>query len=245
MNAIGPLTRMITIGMILAACRSTPAPTVAPTTPRSASPSAAPTEVLARPLPTAGRLAAGLYFLGPHMKYGTPGVTYRFEVPVDGWVSWGPGVRTATEDDTRVIDLGFTRISNLIADPCRWEAGELMPPIGGTVDALVDALLVQPHFEAGVPSDIVIDGLPGRQVTLTLDDDLDTAACDDAQVFSRIGIHGGMRWHTGRGHAETLWVVNMHGSRLVIFSGAMPNASEADRANLSRIVDSIEIESGG
>ena len=63
--------------------------------------------------------------------------------------------------------LSFWIVTDLFADPCRFDLGNLDPPPGPSVDDLANALVAQPGVVAEPPSDVVVDGFAGTFVEYT------------------------------------------------------------------------------
>ncbi len=127
---------MLALALLPIGCSSTadqaasapPAPTAAPTIPKilGVGPTAAPTP---QAFPDDAPLAVGEYVLDGDALYGVPPLTISFFVPSDRWLSWGPGLVTNESDIHANVGLGFAGVTNLYADPCRWDSAGAQEPI--------------------------------------------------------------------------------------------------------------------
>ncbi len=121
-------------------------------------------------------------------------------------------------------------------DPCQWADGAIEPPVGPTVDDLATALASQPQRGDPIPTDVTLDGYDGKLVEMTVPSDIDFADCDGGEFRSWLG-----RYHQGPGQVDRLYILDVEGQRVVIYSSYMPGTSEEERAELQAIVDSIEL----
>ena len=114
----------------------------------------------------------------------------------------------------------------------------LDPPLGPSVDDLVNALSNQPSTDASAPTDVSLDGYSGKYV------DYRMTGPDSECAFSEI-----RRWPSGSGprlaiqdERDQVWVLDVDGIRLVVdafsFSGTPSDALDEVR----RVVESIRID---
>jgi hypothetical protein len=139
--------------------------------------------------------------------------------------------------------VAFFDVANIYADGCRWVP--LQPPVGPTVDDLVQAFASLPGF-GGEVQDVTVDGYHGKQIEHTVPY-YDQAACRNGQFGLFLEDS-----QLGRGDAPNLWaqtpgqrneirILDVDGTRLVILSGHPPDASAQDVADLRSIVESVQI----
>lgn len=108
------------------------------------------------------------------------------------------------------------------------------------------ALAAQPMRNATIPVDRPAgsysrpDAFAGMAVQLTVPDDLDIAECDDGTFYSWSG-----RYHQGPGQHDLVWAIDVEGEQLIIDAGSFPATSDADRAEMAAVLDSITIISPG
>ena len=120
-------------------------------------------------------------------------------------------------------------------DACQWLDGAITPPVGPTVDDLANALASQAQHGDAVPVDVTLDGYSGKMIELTVPSDIDFADCDRGEFRS---WHG--RYHQGPGQVDQLYILDVEGQRVVVYSSYMPETSEAERAERQAIVESIQ-----
>jgi hypothetical protein len=223
----------------------------------SASPSPTPTPA---PTPTAAASAGVTEFPG-YSDVVAPG-TYVWRAdgmttPVDitftipsGWMSryaiphkdrGGPGE----------IAVGNWIVSNVYADPCRWQGSLLDPPVGPTVDDLASALVAQTGRNATAPTDVTLGGYPAKRVELSIPADIDVASCDEGVIRTSVSP-GDDATHSSPntenlgmhpGQLDVVYIVDVDGDRLVIDTWHMPGTSAADLAELDAILASMRIGS--
>jgi hypothetical protein len=218
---------------------ATTAPTVAPTAMPTATP--APSGPLALP---EGPLAPGTYFANP---FPAPDDALRilFTVP-DGWhgappAAVTPAVGPGGPDGAAVA---AQRPTVLYVDPCQRQAvGAETLPAGETVDDLVDALVEissgqDRPYTASTPEPTELSGYSGQRLDLLLPSDVDFATCSEGTFWvwdaGPYAQGPGNRWH--------LWILDVDGTRVVIFAQDFATTSAEDRADLEAIVNSIRIE---
>jgi hypothetical protein len=197
-----------------------------------------------RPLPDDLPTPPGSYILAAEALYGIRPLDITFTVWRDGWLSWGPGVVTTEPDIRDQVGMGFADVANLYKDPCHWQtAGVTNPPVGPSVEDLVDAFAAQADFTASTPTKVSLAGFSGSYVELTLDAGLDFSNCDEGTVHSWVDVNGRSRYYQGPGQIEQFWILDVGGTRLVIEGSFFPEASVANRDDLARIIESIRIAS--
>jgi hypothetical protein len=171
----------------------------------------------------------------------TPVVTVN--VP-DGWQTFGGWavLKNGAQAPTG-MGFGVWSVANLYTDPCQWSGALLNPPVGSTVGDLVTALAEVWESDATAPTDVIIDGFAGKQITLTVPADIDFADCDSGQFRSWTAPDGGARYYQGPGQVEQNWILDVDGVRLLIGAGHFPVTAPEDQAELQEVIESIEIES--
>jgi hypothetical protein len=131
-------------------------------------------------------------------------------------------------------------VRNVYADPCAWKRTLLDPPAGSSVDALVAALAAQDERHASTPTHVTLDGYHGTYIELTTPARIKLADCDGGQFRSWVDS-GGSRY-TEPGQRDMLWILDVDGIPLVIDAALGAESSQHDRAERTKIVESIQIE---
>ncbi|MGI9028837.1 MAG: hypothetical protein ACR2HP_02475 [Ilumatobacteraceae bacterium] len=186
------------------------------------------------------RLASGTYFVDE--VDGTP--TPRIFVTVGtGWVNtrdkWGIG-----KDDTGFVT--FSRPPAVFSDACHSSDGFHPGPVT-TLDGLVGALSEQGGWvDVTTPSDITVDGYAGKAFQRTAPAEF--VDCSTAFAPFRSWEYddpGGKGWsYYEPGETETLWVLDVEGTVIVLntrFTAGRPVAAQAE---LAAMLDSIRIDRG-
>lgn len=219
------------------------------------------------PTPTAASSPV-LNFIGSFV----PGTTYAiddsccvgssrmtFTMPATGW-SAGDFVLVGKNlpGGGDVFDLVFSPflVGNVYTGGCHWRGTALVPTLGPTVDDLATALSAQAGPGASPPSAVTVGGHPGKKVELSIPEDLDFMTCDsdgDFPIFGRwtsaddpyagTGQYSGAApWTFGKGQHNTVYIVDVDGTRQVIDTMYLSGTSAADLAELDQIVASIRFE---
>ena len=128
------------------------------------------------------------------------------------------------------MGLSFWDVAKVYGTPCRWQSKGLVDP-GTTVDGLAAALARQPLRSATTPTDVVLAGVHGKYLRLSVPDHIDFARCDQGYFESWTGLGWASdRWEQGPGEVDRVWILNVHGQRLVVDGGYLPTATTKDRA---------------
>ena len=172
----------------------------------------------------------------------------------EGGIDRRTGRGGATPED----DIGFitfSRPDQVYVDACHLDDGFYPGPVT-SLDGLVAALSEQDGWaDVTAPSDISVDGYPGKTFQRTA-----PAVLSDCPNMSpghmRIGDGGdALRswlneppdsnfagWYYEPGQFETLMVLDIDGTVVVINANLWPGSSAADRAEFADVLDSIRID---
>jgi hypothetical protein len=197
-----------------------PTPTAAPT----------PTPTPAPPLPSTGAIEPGTY----RSDFMT------FTVPA-GWTSFQAWAALKNQGDP-LHGLGISPwrgIAAVYTDPCHWQTTKMT--VGPTVDDVVAALVAQQRGVTVTPVDVTVDGIPGKQLNLTVPSDVAIANCDGGEYKTWTDLSGGDRYNQGPGQHDVVDVLEVNGQILVVNSSYGPDATPADLAELQAVVDSVRI----
>jgi hypothetical protein len=151
--------------------------------------------------------------------------------------------------------IAFSRPARVFSDACHWGDGYHPGPVT-TLDGLVAALTAQGGWaEVTAPSDISIDGYPGKTFQRTAPGEF--SDCGTGPFRPRLPTQEsgvafrswenetdtsfGGNWYEPD-QVETLLVLDIDGTVVVINTRPFPEASAADRADFAAVLDSIRIE---
>ena len=126
-------------------------------------------------------------------------------------------------------------------NPLATAEGQLDPPVGPTVEDLVQAILAHPGWSARTaPSDVMIDGHPGQLVHLTIPGDAPLTPEEGDAFYLFVDPQGGQYWGGAPGQTFDLYIVDVEGERLVIDAYHYPDTSEEDLAAQRTVVESVQ-----
>lgn len=202
-------------------------------------PSAQPTAVPQLQAWTGQEMPAGDYVIGEPFP-----VRIRITVP-DGWQSFGltDGLASLCNNDCELPDragLAFWVVTNTFTDPCDI-GGMADPPIGPSVDDLVEALVSLPRHEATAPTTEAIGGRAATYLELTANAELGDCTLDGFRAWR---ADGEVR-ESPPGDRDRLWILEVDGTRLMVDIALPPGADPQDAAELEAMVESIRFEPGG
>jgi len=122
---------------------------------------------------------------------------------------------------------------------------------GPTVDDLVNALTTQRFRHATEPTDVTLGGYQGRSLEWSVPNDwvvtgdAEFEGCDaeppnGLRTFvSWLGNGEGQRFQQVAGQVDMLWVLDVDRQRLLVDATYSPNTTDADRAELMSVVESL------
>jgi hypothetical protein len=195
-----------------------------------------------------GPLAAGTYALNLASipDSGLPSTFPKMIVTVpDGWTG-SPGlivkgIDDATHDPSMAVWPNvYLPTDEVYAHPCQWSGVPQIQP-GPTVDGLASALAAVPLRNATTPVDVTVDGYNGKYLEWSVPDDIDFATCDKEDGEARFQSWTG-RWQQGPGQVDRLWILDIDGARFVIDAFFLKETTEAERAELTKIMASIRFQ---
>jgi len=219
---------LVTVACTNNAVGSDPTTSDSPTT-QVSSTATAPTGSVPPPLfENAGDIEPGTYTVD---RFGTP---IQVTVPA-GWVS-SPDYYAVGGQDSSF--LAFPDITEVRTDSCQYVDKSVA--IGPTVDDLVTALVAQENTDTTDPRPIELDGFTGVELDVSSPPAIDV----------KTTCYGGSRgvWSDGStdvdgtvGTPVTVRVLDLNGRRAVIVSGSYEPMSDQVRAEMTAMVDSLEI----
>ena len=221
------------IALVTAACSSssssssasTPGASIASAT---ASASAATVPLLSGQSP----LPAGRYRVDPILS-----MNVTVQVPAgwsgDTWLVVGPNGNESPDG----MAVRFYQAANLFVHPLSRADGLLTPPVGPSVDDLVNAMVNHPDWTVTGHGAVMVDGYTGQVVHVTL-----PAGTSDATPFYLFrDATEGEEWGWAPGQLFDIYVVDVGGERLVVDAFHYAGTTAADLAAQSAVIDSIQL----
>ena len=157
-----------------------------------------------------------------------------FTLP-SGWFNYnGWGV-----NDGGALGMSFWDVAKVYPTPCRWQGKPKIDP-GRTVDGLARVLASRPLRHASRPGDVVLAGFRGKYLRWSVPTTIDFSRCGQGYFESWTGRGWATdRWQQAPGQVDRLWILSVHGRRLVVDANYLASATRKDRAELDRVVHSI------
>ncbi len=243
-------SRAITLVAVTAAALLASGCTASPDPTSRSSPGTTPAQTPTAPFaPGVTTLRAGTHAL--QVAGGTSG--YTVVVPA-GWFDLGAAfVDKYPETGQRrpVLGLSVWDVGQVVRDPCHWQGQEFDP--GPSVENLVAAFVAQKMRNATTPTDATLGGYAGKYLEWSVPADMKSSTWTDFDTCD-LGSDGvdrdfvswfakddteNDRYEEVPGQVDRLWVLDVKGQRLVVDATYSPDTSQADRAALSRVVNSI------
>lgn len=180
-------------------------------------------------------LVAGTYVFNPLIDTtGKPFPNILITVP-GGWTSYERFAVQRLVDTPRQMAVSVWNVVDVYGNGCHW-LGPMIHP-GPTVDELGAVLAARPLRNATAPVAVSFGGYQGKYLEWSVPADIHFSDCDGGSFMSWSG--GGDRYQQGPGQVDRLWILDLGGRRLVIDATYMPGATDQDRAELAKVVNSI------
>jgi hypothetical protein len=169
--------------------------------------------------------------------------SYRVTMDVpDGYAGKIEGADVVKLGRIGQMAVGAWVIGDVYADPCRWMSTLLDPPPVSSVDALVAALADQQGLRVSTPTDVTVDGFPGKYMERTVRAGTNLNDCDGVEFRTWLGTAGGRRY-LEPGTRDMLWIIDVDGVPLVIDASlGAAGTSAQDRAEHIQIAESVQID---
>ena len=114
------------------------------------------------------------------------------------------------------------------------------PPLGPTVDDLVQALVSHPDWETTAPTDITLDGYQGQLIQLTIPADAEIGEPPNDRYFLSLEPDNGGIYGWSPGQTFDWYIVDVDGERYIIDAYHYPDTSEEDFAAQRAVVESVQ-----
>lgn len=224
------------VALVTAACSSSPTSTPGSSIESAAASASAPASANASQVPLLNgqeSLTAGRYQVDPILP-----MTVTVAVPN----GWGAGEKWVVigpkgNDEPDGMAVRFYQASNLFVHPLSEADGVLSPPVGPSVDDLVNAMVDHPDWTTTGHTAITIDGYAGQLVHVTLPE----GTSDATPFYLFADATDGREWGWATGQLFDIYVVGVGGERLVIDAFHYPGTTAEDLAAQSAVIGSIQL----
>jgi hypothetical protein len=133
----------------------------------------------------------------------------------------------------------FWHVAQVYPTPCNWKGKAMVDP-GPSVGGLATALARQPLRNATTPTDTVLADYQGKYLELSVPKTINFSHCDQGYFESWTADGWASdRYQQRPGQVDQIWILKVHGVRLLVDAAYLPEATSQDRAELERVVDSI------
>jgi hypothetical protein len=185
-------------------------------------------------------LSAGVHVLDlASLKQARPGYKHLPRIAVTLPSGWFNNNGWAVNDGG-ALGLGFWDVDKVYPTGCHWKGKPKIDP-GRTVGGLARVLASRPLRHASRPMNVELAGIRGKYLRWSVPSKIDISSCDQGYFESWTGRGWATdRWEQGSGQVDRLWILDVHGKRLVINANYLPQATRKQRAELDRIVHSIK-----
>jgi len=212
------------------------------------------------PLPKAGALAPGSYFLAnpdPSCAGGCAAYAGIYFALPAGWATTNGLVYKHLNQPGEVAFSVWT-VDQVYADPCHWQGSALSPldlvnhshdATGAIVLAPEVGGLANQALRGPLPralTQVTLGGVVAMRIDLSVPAGLNISTCDKGQFRSWTEWHvaGGANSHYAPGQLDTVYMVDVDRRPLAIDASHMPATSQADLAELKAILGSMIIDRG-
>ena len=210
------------------------------------------------PLPKAGALAPGTYFLAnpdPSCAGGCAAYAGIYFTLPPGWATSHGLVYKHLHQPGGVAFSAWT-VDQVYADPCYWQGSTLSPldlthesgyANGAIILAPYDGGLAKQALRGPLPralTQVTLGGVIALRIDLSVPANLDISTCDKGQFRSWTEWHvvGGADSYYASGQLDSVHMVDVDRRPLVIDASHMPATSQADLAELKAILMSMIID---
>lgn len=159
----------------------------------------------------------------------------------DGWFNYDGWAVQKGRHLPPPVFVTFWDVAGVYPTPCKWAGKALVQP-GRDVNGLASALAKQPLRNATAPTATTLAGYRGRYLELSVPMGIEIDDCDEGS-FESWTANG---WSSDRyqqepGQVDRIWILDVDGQRLVVDASYLPEATASDRAELERVVNSIQL----
>jgi len=158
----------------------------------------------------------------------------------DGYTSVGESA--VLKEGTGQTSVSTLAISDVYADPCRWQTSTLLDGAAiSSADDLAATLAGQEGLRVSTPITTTVGGFPATYLERRVPAATDVSGCDVGE-FHLYSSGWGDRWLDAGGQRQRLWIVDVDGMPLLIDATFQPDTSRKVQGELEQMVESIQID---
>ena len=162
-----------------------------------------------------------------------------------GYTGRGFAVNTVAGDKVAAVapdarGLSFWAVQGVYTNPCT--AGKHPVDPGPSVADLARALAAQPLRSGSDPVPVTVDGYRGLYVETSVPAHIDFTQCGDGYFDSWTSTNQDGHYQQGPGEQDRLWILDIHGHRLVIDGWHMPGASQQQINQITQMVNTLTFQ---
>ncbi len=136
--------------------------------------------------------------------------------------------------------LSFWEIQSVFTNPCT--AGKYSKDVGPSVADLAKALDTQPLRAATNPVPVQIAGYHGLYLQASVPAHIDFTKCQDGYFDTWTSTSGDGHFQQGPGQQDRIWILKVHGYRLVIDGWQMPGTTQKQVNEISQMVNTLTFQ---
>jgi len=158
----------------------------------------------------------------------------EIEVPA-GWGLDGIALLTGPDLDPHLRRIEATVVAAVAPGPCE----DSFAPVGPEVADLMTSLAAQQTVEPAPPRPVSLDGHDGQALDVRVPLDIDVSGCGNGGTLVPWMTPGGSHVTVFPGWTYRVSAVDVDGERLVVLAAHGPDATAAERDELSNMVETL------
>ena len=153
----------------------------------------------------------------------------------DGWGHDRLHPATGSDLDPHLRRIELVTVTRVASDPCRSSADPVGPEVADLMTALASQRTVRPEQ----PVSVAVAGYEGQLIQVRVPVELDKSKCQLGGELVPFIVPGGSHATVFPGWSYRVWALDVDGERLVIMAAHGPEVTAAERAELTRMVETL------